>query len=240
MSTARVALSLSGGIDSAYYLWRWLQRHPRERIIVHHCRLAGPRLEAEQRASQRILAALDVERVDYIETSFSRGDIPGRLQDIEIISWLMGLALRDQTRWPQLTTVLMPRCAEELAGNRPLAAHLAARQPLEAFRCPGNRISAAVQLLHLGSRRPLRLRSPWQVPKAQMIATMPLALVEAAHFCRTPSATGQPCAACHACRHALEPVRQRLAAAQVSPLDPEDPEGGGPEPQTIAAQETTP
>jgi 7-cyano-7-deazaguanine synthase in queuosine biosynthesis len=91
-------VNLSGGIDSAYLLWKYLSAG--KRVLVHHCNLKNfeGRVFVEKAATYNILKWLKDSALDnfhYIETSYDYGNANFVIRDIEIIYFLTAMILRD-------------------------------------------------------------------------------------------------------------------------------------------------
>ena len=179
----RTLINFSGGVDSTYYLWRWLNTH-KGMVLVHHCEFCTARVAEERRAVHEILKHLDDSRIVLRTTVFDRVGISGNLQDIEIIYFLAGLIAKDTKAFPDLKTVLMSQCREELEGDGALLHHVQSGKPLHQFDIPGNRIATAIQTLLRVSRRALRVESPYQdLTKRQMLNELPEPIRNAVWFC---------------------------------------------------------
>ena len=95
-------INFSGGADSTLALWEWLQANPKrggKRILVHHCRMTNVqgREKLESLAVENILRWLTdrgFDNFDYIESSFGFKTKKNWVQDIEVMGFLTGWALR--------------------------------------------------------------------------------------------------------------------------------------------------
>lgn len=194
-------INFSGGVDSTYYLWKWLQEHRSERIAIHHCLLFQSRREVEKQATDAILAYFRKQgwtNFDYVETEFSRKGLSSLLYDIEVVFCMGGLAMK---RFRKVHTVIMSRCLEEFNGNHGLKRHFKNKDAtLNNFDDPRNRVSVAIQAIQLLSYRKINIISPYQhKPKAEMIKEMPPELFALTWYCRSP-VSGKPCGKCFNCR----------------------------------------
>ena len=86
----RTLLNFSGGIDSAYCLYRYLKDDPRETLLVHHLNLINKegRAPHEKQAVKSILdwcVKNGIANFKYIESAFDYGTLGYLVKDIEII-----------------------------------------------------------------------------------------------------------------------------------------------------------
>ena len=201
-------INFSGGVDSTYYLWKWLQENRSEKVIIHHCLLFQSRRIVEKKATDAILAYFRSQgwtNFDYVETEFSKKGINSLLYDIEIVFFMGGLLLK---KFRKVHTIIMSRCREELYGNLPLRKHFQGKDAsLNNFQSPNNRVSVAVQTIQLLAHRNIKVISPYQEkPKAEMIKEMPRELFELTWYCRNPK-NGMPCEKCFNCRRVIKTLK---------------------------------
>jgi len=193
-------INLSGGVDSTYYLWRWLNEHPNERILVHHCLLFKRRREVEKTATENILKYFKdkgFNNIVYVESEFSRNGVKSKLYDIEVVYFLAGCVLKT---FRKVKTVLMTRCKEEFNSNKELKAHFQKGGTLNNFVNNNNRVSLAVQFAKMEGRSKASFESPYQdKTKEEMIKEMPKELFALTWYCRSP-VEGKPCKKCFNCR----------------------------------------
>ncbi len=186
-SPGRVFLNLSGGVDSVYAAWWWLQNRP-EGLVIHHCHLKNSerRDRAEAEAVKSVLAWLrehKLDRFEFIESTFDYGTIPHLVWDIEIIGFLTGLVLRG-SRYKDITRVLMTTTADDLR-LRSSDKRRARREQLAQIMLPRRQLEAVWVNRHLS--------------KAQMVKAMPKDLLALTWSCRKPQ-NGKPCRTCYTCK----------------------------------------
>ena len=193
-------LNLSGGVDSTYYLWRWLRENPNEIIIVHHCLFLKRRLNEEKAACDKIIAFLKKEgfkNFKYIETGMQKGTMVGKTMDVEMLSGMTGIALKLA---PTVTDVLLSYCQEE---TPELHKHLLAGKEIKDFD-PKHRYSIVNKVVETLTQRQFnyvcyRDENGGLLSKKQMIKEMPRELFEMTWYCRRP-VNGKVCGVCHTCR----------------------------------------
>ena len=208
---ATAFMNVSGGCDSMFYVWRWLQDNPDEHLAIHHCDFSRQRGKAEASAVEALTKFLTQQGIKNFtrlpDTYWTRKGLSGRLLDIEILYFMAGLVLRHGC--PSVDTIIMPRCSEEVRSNGSYAQHVRQGGTLDNFCKEGNKLVQAMEILQLVSRRSFSFVSPYQgMTKAQMIEQMPQQLAEALAFCRSPK-NGRPCGRCHACKPALPALQKR-------------------------------
>lgn len=207
-------VNLSGGVDSTYYLWRWLREHPEETIVVHHCLFLKRRLTQEKNACDNVLnyfRSVGLNNFRYVETGIQRGTLQGKILDIELLSANTGVALKLN---PSAKTLLLPYCKEETSA---LDVHLKGGGTIETYD-HNHRYWKVNQVYELLAGRELQYhfyRSPdgRLLSKREMIQEMPKELFEKTWYCRRPR-EGEVCGKCHTCRkvnRALEYIRSHEA-----------------------------
>lgn len=208
---AKILINFSGGVDSTYYLWRWLRENPKSTILVHHCLLFEKRRALEKKATEDVLNWLhgqNLKNFKYVETEFAKKGIKGQLYDLEIVYFMAGLVLKGHRN---IGTVLMSRCKEELFSNKGLHQHM--KKPggdLNNFVVPDNRVSIAMQTAQLIARRRVKFISPYQhMPKADMVTELPQQLFDLTWYCRRPR-NDKPCGKCFSCQRAA--IKRRKVA----------------------------
>lgn len=197
-------INLSGGIDSTYYLWRWLRENPNESIRVHHCYFNESRKDTEQQATDSILQWLrdnGLGNFEYVKTIMSKGSIKEKTHDVEMIGAIAGFACRKKS----IKNVLLSYCFEETPVIR---RHLEKGQRLRELN-PIHRTKVFMQFMEYGAKRPLEFLIPYMdKTKRQMIMELPRELLEMTWFCRNPQ-EGKPCGICFNCKRVLPHYRQR-------------------------------
>jgi 7-cyano-7-deazaguanine synthase in queuosine biosynthesis len=196
-------INLSGGVDSAYYLYRWMKENPKDEILVHHCLFNKSRKEVEDKAAKAILAFFDkngMKKYRYVTTTFNRGTIKGAMMDVEVMGALSGLILRC---YPSVKTVLMSYCHEETPRIRK---HLATGKALKEFSAK-ERTGVFMRGIEVFAKRPMNFVIPYMnKTKGQMLEELPKELREVLWFCRKPK-DGKPCERCFNCRRVLPKLK---------------------------------
>lgn len=196
-------INFSGGVDSTYYLWRWLKENPNKKIFVHHCLLFKNRREVEKIATDNILRYFrdnGLPNFEYTETEFSKKGIKATLYDIEPIYFLAGLILKSKS-YNSIQHILFPVCFEEVHGTR--LAHLRSGRPWSQFKDKNTRTYKIMLYCNTVAGRTFEYHSPYyNKTKKQMIQEMPRELFEMTWYCRakkTKPVDNKPCNNCFNC-----------------------------------------
>jgi hypothetical protein len=195
-------ISLSGGIDSTYYLWKWLTENKTETILVHHCQYFSydkNRGQNEQLAMGKILGWLkDNGLSNFIYKQTTWGDMPYPYHDIVGVSVPAGLLCR---QYPTITTILLPYWYPEIQKIK----HWLTPEGrlINISPRPNHRFQAALNVFNLmaGQRdgNPLNHSIRYHKKrKHQMIAEMPNDLLALTWFCRRPKGN-HICRTCDSC-----------------------------------------
>jgi len=195
-------INLSGGIDSTFYLWRWLLDNPDKRILVHHCLYNESRKIVEKQATDHILdyfKSNGLNNFSYVESTFTRKGIAGNFNDIVQIGFMSGLILSNKGKYPYIKNILLPYCFEETPIIRSLFAKGCNIKNLDKK----HRTAKFIHLLEFTSSRSFVYEIPHiNKRKQEMIAVMPEELYKLTWFCRSPR-NGAPCKSCFNCRRVL-------------------------------------
>ncbi len=198
-------INLSGGVDSTYYLWRWLNEHPGEKIRVHHCRLHWRRKEVEDEASKNIVKWLRNNlsaNIDYVTTTLTKGTIQNTILDVEMIGAIAGFAARLDT----IKTVLLPYCKEE---TRIIRKHFAKGKPIKELDIK-HRTAVFIRLMELGAKRTFDFQCPYYMKRKQdMVNELPDELLSLTWYCRKPTKEKQPCNECFNCRRVNRAIKYK-------------------------------
>lgn len=180
-------IQLSGGIDSTYVLWKWLQENPGEFCVVHHINFKGvyeDRLSEERQAVDKILKWLDSKGLTnyfYVENSFDYGNFTSSVYDVELCGFLAGV-LFFSNRWSSVKKMIH-----------------------SIYDYESEREEKRRKLMELTSERniesiyPLKNKKKWQV-----IMELPTELFEMCWYCRDPESPGIPCGRCNTCQQVEE------------------------------------
>jgi hypothetical protein len=203
MPLCSVYINLSGGVDSTYYLWRWLKENPDKKILVHHCLLNDARREVEKTASDNILNYLKANGLTnfrYCESTFNRKGIKGSIADLIPIAFMSGVILRNRRLYPQIKEILLSYCYEETPIIRN---HLKLGKSIRELNTI-HRTRRFMDIIELTSQRSFNFVIPFMdKTKADMIEEMPEELFKLTWFCRSP-VNGQPCLTCFNCKRVLK------------------------------------
>lgn len=183
-------LLLSGGIDSAFCLWKHLTEGGT--IHIHHVHLKNHegRLKYEAEAVKRILKWMTKQgltQYTYTESTFDYGTLRFIVKDHNIWALTAGIILADpQNR--SINKMIRPLHWDSFAKGAESAPAIRSER---AYRNIIQQVSGRndVELLY-----PIRQRM-----KAEIIREMPRDLLELCWYCRTPKA-GKPCHKCYTCK----------------------------------------
>lgn len=178
---AETLIQLSGGIDSTYVLWKWLQENPDKLAIVHHIELKSyeERWNMELIAIDRILKWLDnqgLKNYMYLQNTFDYGNIPGSMYDVEICGFIAGFILRS-VRFNKTTKTHLP-----------------------IYGVYTEREERRRQILNFTAKREIECVYPlYDKKKWEVIEELPEELFNLTWYCRTPIGD-KKCGECHACK----------------------------------------
>jgi len=197
-------INLSGGIDSTYYLWRWLKENPNDTILVHHCLHNRSRRIVEKNASDNILnyfKSIGLNNFILCSSTFDRTGIKGTLDDIINIGYMSGLILLNKTLYPNIKNILLSYCYEETPIIRK---HLLNGHDIKTLNIV-HRTGRFIRLIELVSLRKFNFLIPYMnKTKQDMINEMPEELFKLTWFCRFPI-NNKPCQKCFNCKRVLNP-----------------------------------
>lgn len=207
-------IALSGGVDSTHCLWRWLRDNPRstgKEILVHHVLLHQRRRDVEKEACTKILKYLNSKKMTnyrYVETSFCRGTLGGKLYDLHIIGIMSGYVLSVRP-YKDLRTILGCYCKEESPRTVALIAKgMTMRQASEQVK--GSRQLQFINNIEFISGKKYDYQAPYiAMKKKEMIDELPQELRQAVWFCRNPK-DGKPCTKCFNCRRVLPSLKSYI------------------------------
>ncbi len=195
-------------MDSTYYLWKWLQENPKDKILVHHCLFLKRRLKEEKEATDNILAYLRSQKLTnfkYVETGMQKGNLGGRTLDVEMLSGMAAIVVKCH---PSVKTVLLPYCREECSA---LHGHVLKAGGFEGFD-DGHRYSVVNRVMETLTKRSFdyviyKGSDGGLLSKKEMIHTMPKELFGMTWYCRRPR-KGRPCSNCHTCRKVARALKK--------------------------------
>src|SRR5690606_4019228 len=188
--TPDTLLLLSGGIDSAYCMWRALLEG--RTLLVHHVHLTNRegRVAYEAQAVQRILDWMrgkGLDRVVYSDSAFDYGTVRHIVRDHGIWALWIGILLSDP-KHRQIRHVIRPDHYDS-ARDGPDGAEMQ-----RAHRRYRN-ISFEVCERELVFEHPIQ-----HMMKAEVVQAMPPDLLELCWYCRWPTRDGKPCHRCYTCK----------------------------------------
>lgn len=175
-------IQLSGGIDSAYVLYKWLKENPNEYCLVHHINLINHegRNKFEKKAVYDILAWLDengLKNYFYLENTFDYGNLSFIIKDVEVCGFHIAVILRNP-RWSSVKKVLLPIYNNETKREKTRRGII----KLVTYH-------KEVELIY-----PLK-----ETNKHEVMDVMPSELLKKCWYCRTPK-YDLPCGECKTCK----------------------------------------
>lgn len=112
-SGIRTLINFSGGMDSAYVLYKYLKENPEEKFLVHHINLRHykeDRMNRESIAVSNILYWLKsqgLDNFDYYESHFDYGGLPEiSVKDIQIVAFFNGIILKTP-KWSKINKIII-------------------------------------------------------------------------------------------------------------------------------------
>jgi len=203
VSKVTTFINLSGGVDSTYYLWRWLNENKNndEMILVHHCLFLTRRKKEEKTACEKILKYLKNQGLVnfmYVETGLQKGNLKATTLDIELLSGLSNVIVKS---YPSIKNILWSYCKEETSD---LDNHYISGGNLENYK-NSHRYWKVVKTMEIMTGRVFSniiypdKKTKGIFSKKQMIEEMPKELFEMTWYCRTPI-NGKVCGECHTCK----------------------------------------
>lgn len=210
MGSLTTYIAYSGGFDSTYYLWKWLKENPPSKgqsILVHHVYLHNARKKVEGAACDTILALLKKQGMSnfhYIKTVFSRGNIRGRIFDLDAIGIMSGFVLTNHGR--NVNTVLGCYCAEESTN---IISMLNSGMTMRKIADTSSfRSSIFIRHIEYITQKRYDYVSPYiRTKKADMIKELPMDIRNAVWYCRTPTKQGMPCGTCFNCKRCFNQIQ---------------------------------
>jgi len=194
-------VNLSGGVDSTYYLWRWLRENPDEEILVHHCLFLQRRLSQEKQACENILSYLKEEGLtnfQFVQTGVQRGTLQGRILDIELLSGIAAVVVKNS---PTIQNILLPYSKEE---TKELNRHYIEHGTIAGYN-PTHRYTTVNIVMEALNQKKFNYimytdETKGIISKQQMMAEMPRELFDLTWYCRRPVGEDGKCGRCHTCR----------------------------------------
>lgn len=188
-SRPQTLISLSGGQDSTYVLWKHLTTEPANKVLVHHVNLRHEkenRLKWERAAVHNILDWLEahgLDNFDYHESTFDYGTLPRiSVKDIQVVAMFQAIILKTRA-YDSLRYIKLPWHRGEVSDN----------EDNQGFRI--KKLYAALEVT-----TPYQLQFPIKdMTRAQMAAEMPAELLALCHCCRCPDERGTACGKCKTC-----------------------------------------
>jgi hypothetical protein len=193
---ATTLIQLSGGVDSAYVLWKWLVENPNEYCLVHHIKLINyeQRHDYEIEAIDKILKWLDkkgLKNYFYVQNTFDYGNFLDVISDSEICGFHAGILLRN-SRWSGINKILLP---------------IYNVTPNYAKMQEGGREHNRLKLIKTTSKRDdYEIIYPLiHMSKIDVVRAIPRDLLDLCWYCRVPL-NNKRCGNCFTCKQVEESV----------------------------------
>ena len=194
MNSLKVLLNFSGGVDSTYCLYKYLEAvkgEPEKSLLLHHIKLKNyeGRLKHEEKAVYSILAWLKQQKMTnfkYIESGFDYGSVRYIVKDMEIVMFMTGIILTNPAH-ATINKVILPNGATDFTRADYSDPDLRRFHILTAI------LDREVELVF-----PIRY-----ISKQQMIDELPDDLFRRTWFCRRPIRE-HACGKCIPCREVRE------------------------------------
>lgn len=192
--TTKWLLHLSGGLDSTFALWNFLNTTD-EDIIIHHLNLRHKkedRLHQERMAVMGVISYLNDNgyggRISYYESSFDYGNLPKiTVKDIQIVSLFTAIILKTPTM----------KSVENLI----LSWHKGEVHDVEIHK--GFRVKKMLKALEVD--RKINFHFPIaEFDRKYMMENLPADLLKAVHSCRKPTLDKRVCGKCKTCMEYIE------------------------------------
>jgi 7-cyano-7-deazaguanine synthase in queuosine biosynthesis len=197
-------INFSGGIDSTFYLYQWLTKNPKERILVHHCNYfsySPKRGQHEIKAVQAILEKLKemgLNNFEYVETTW--GELPYPYHDIIGTSIAGALVV---TKYESIQKVILPYWYKEIQAIRP---YISTKGLILNTMPKEHRFRRAKDVFEaITGKKDIRHYIEFHhLKKSEMIGKLPDDILMLTHFCRAPK-DGMLCGYCDSCK-AIRPL----------------------------------
>jgi 7-cyano-7-deazaguanine synthase in queuosine biosynthesis len=187
---ATTLIQLSGGVDSAYVLWKWLVENPNEYCLVHHIKLMNyeKRHDNELIAVDKILRWLDskgLKNYFYVQNTFDYGNFTSVITDSEMCGFNAGILLRG-SRWSSINKILLPIYNVDLRRSK---------------MQKGGREHNRLEIMRATSKRDdYEVVYPLiNMSKSDVVRAIPKDLLDLCWYCRVPL-NGEKCGTCFTCK----------------------------------------
>lgn len=194
-------ISFSGGIDSTYYLWRWLREHPNERIVVHQCYYGSynaVRKDAERTARSAIVSWLNRHGLRNFGVELTEWPESWKYPYHDIIGLAMPLACTI-LRHEDVEEIIYPFWKTEIdkaLNGKAFGGSFTEFAPDHRY----NRMVSIIDGIAPGCKHSIPYA---HVSKEEIIEQMPKDLLRLTWWCRWPRPTNSGYAICGACDSCL-------------------------------------
>lgn len=187
---------LSGGIDSAYCLYKHLKDD--KEIRLHHVNLSDRegRRKMEAKAVKAILGYFKHKNhlITYTESSVDFGTLRYTPFNYYLWAYWAGAIFKSNSN---LTKIIIPRHSDAFVGSSG-----SGEQSNEAY-------INTIELI--SGRRPELLFPMLHLTKAEVIEDTPVELLKLTWYCRRPTPSQQPCKECKTCKQVRPTLLKRLS-----------------------------
>ena len=175
-------LNLSGGVDSVYTLWRWLENNPKDKLLVHHILLKDQtnRWVKEKECVDKVLEYFKDYDIEYLESEFKDPTNEEEMAPNCIIEGAMSSII---LRVKDVDTIIMTSDKEDM----------------ENTNYANYRRKILLKLIEVGSRKRFKTIYPSkEKTKVDMIKEFPQELFNITWWCRKGGESY--CGECASCK----------------------------------------
>ncbi len=196
-------IPLSGGLDSVYTTWKWLEKNKKDTLLIYHVSLRNPdgRWAYEDEAVRKFLLWLNAQgftNYEYVEHTLGIEQSTPRMWDSSILAF-MTAALLTNPKYKGVKTIV---------SNTPRDEYLRLGANLQTRVQKSAKIRQATNAKSYNVVKPLETKF-----KKEIIEELPKELLELAWYCRKPTSDGGTCHTCHTCKQvdkAMEDIEKDL------------------------------
>lgn len=209
-------INLSGGVDSAYALWKFLKTG--QVPLVFHCKLGnefGPqavrrRREYEWESVQNIISwckSQGLPEFEFVFNEFDYGSVGWCVNDIEIIGFMNGILLR-QTAAYNLRDKDYSNISKIIVSSNVGDVGSIGYEHRSKLR---------KDITQLVAMRPIEFVSPMKdMQKLDILLECPQELIDLCYWCRVPWGDNKVCGVCDPCKQI---VKLKMVKAQYVPKE---------------------
>jgi hypothetical protein len=197
-------INFSGGLDSTYFLWRWLKENTGH-IVVHHCYYSSRR-DMEKKACDNVLNELKRLGLSHFTYRVSQAKFDTKPdRDIIVMATMGAFVARRYT----IQDVLLCYSKEESAE---MDAHLKKVGSISGFSRT-HRYAIANQLFQsIYRKNVVRFffleQEGGLISRKRMVEELPDELLRHVSFCRNPKEERPFCGACFTCKRTVQYIKQ--------------------------------